>query len=163
MICASEQSVTVLDSVYDAVKKEFAYRGCYFLKPGEELDKVRKTIIINGALNSKIPGKSACEIAAMAGVKVPENTKILIGEVESVDISEEFAHEKLSPVLAMYRAKTFDEALEKDSSACCRRRIRTYIIPVCTSGREREDPETLRGNEDMPCSDQHTVITWWYR
>ena len=113
MICASEQSVTVLDSVYDAVKKEFAYRGCYFLKPGEELDKVRKTIIINGALNSKIPGKSACEIAAMAGVKVPENTKILIGEVESVDISEEFAHEKLSPVLAMYRAKTFDEALEK--------------------------------------------------
>ncbi len=113
MICASEQSVTVLDSVYDAVKKEFQYRGCYFLKPGEELDKVRKTIIINGALNSKIPGKSACEIAEMAGVKVPENTKILIGEVESVDISEEFAHEKLSPVLAMYRAKTFDEALEK--------------------------------------------------
>ena len=113
MICASEQSVTVLDSVYDAVKKEFAYRGCYFLKPGEELDKVRKTIIINGALNSKIPGKSAYEIAQLAGVDVPENTKILIGEVESVDISEEFAHEKLSPVLAMYRAGTFDEALEK--------------------------------------------------
>ena len=113
MICASEQSVTVLDSVYDAVKKEFAYRGCYFLKPGEELDKVRKTIIINGALNSKIPGKSAYEIAKLAGVNVPEDTKILIGEVESVDISEEFAHEKLSPVLAMYRAKTFDEALEK--------------------------------------------------
>ena len=113
MICASEQSVTVLDSVYDAVKKEFEYRGCYFLKPGKELDAVRKTIIINGALNSKIPGKSAYEIAQLAGVKVPENTKILIGEVESVDISEEFAHEKLSPVLAMYRAKTFDEALEK--------------------------------------------------
>ena len=113
MICASEQSVTVLDSVYEEAKKEFEYRGCYFLKQGEELDKVRKTIIINGALNSKIPGKSAFEIASMAGVKVPENTKILIGEVESVDISEEFAHEKLSPVLAMYRAKTFDEALEK--------------------------------------------------
>ena len=113
MICASEQSVTVLDSVYDAVKKEFQYRGCYFLKPGEELDKVRKTIIINGALNNKIPGKSAYEIAKLAGVDVPENTKILIGEVESVDISEEFAHEKLSPVLAMYRAKTFDEALAK--------------------------------------------------
>ena len=113
MICASEQSVTVLDSVYDAVKKEFEYRGCYFLKPGKELDAVRKTIIINGALNSKIPGKSAYEIAKLAGVKVPESTKILIGEVESVDISEEFAHEKLSPVLAMYRAKTFDEALEK--------------------------------------------------
>ena len=113
MICASEQSVTVLDSIYDEVKKEFAYRGCYFLKPGEELDKVRKTILINGALNNKIPGKSAYEIAKMAGVEVPESTKILIGEVESVDISEEFAHEKLSPVLGMYRAKTFDEALEK--------------------------------------------------
>ena len=113
MICASEQSVTVLESVYEEVKKEFAYRGCYFLKEGEELDKVRKTIIINGALNNKIPGKSAYEIAKLAGVEVPENTKILIGEVESVDISEEFAHEKLSPVLAMYKAKTFDEALEK--------------------------------------------------
>ena len=113
MICASEQSVTVLESVYEEVKKEFQYRGCYFLKPGEELDKVRKTIIINGALNSKIPGKSAYEIAQMAGVDVPKNTKILIGEVESVDISEEFAHEKLSPVLGMYKVKTFDEALEK--------------------------------------------------
>ncbi len=113
MICASEQSVTVLDKVYDEVKKEFAYRGCYFLKPGEELDKVRKTILINGALNNKIPGKSAYEIAKMAGVDVPESTKILIGEVESVDISEEFAHEKLSPVLGMYRAKNFDDALEK--------------------------------------------------
>ena len=113
MICASEQSVTVLDSIYEEVKKEFQYRGCYFLKKGAELDKVRETIIINGALNSKIPGKSAYEIAKMAGVDVPENTKILIGEVESVDISEEFAHEKLSPVLAMYKAKTFDEALAK--------------------------------------------------
>ena len=113
MICASEQSVTVLESVYEEAKKEFQYRGCYFLKPGEELDKVRKTIIINGALNSKIPGKPAYEIAQMAGVDVPKNTKILIGEVESVDISEEFAHEKLSPVLGMYKAKTFDEALEK--------------------------------------------------
>ena len=113
MFCASELSVTVLDSIYEEVKKEFQYRGCYFLKKGAELDKVRKTIIINGALNSKIPGKSAYEIAKMAGVDVPENTKILIGEVESVDISEEFAHEKLSPVLAMYKAKTFDEALAK--------------------------------------------------
>ncbi|MGC4018336.1 MAG: bifunctional acetaldehyde-CoA/alcohol dehydrogenase [Muricomes sp.] len=113
MICASEQSVTVLESIYEEVKKEFAYRGCYFLKKGEELDKVRKTIIINGALNAKIPGKSAYDIAKMAGIEVPENTKILIGEVESVEPSEEFAHEKLSPVLAMYKAKTFDEALEK--------------------------------------------------
>ena len=112
MICASEQSVTVLESVYQAVKDEFQYRGCYFLK-GDELDKVRKTILINGALNAKIVGQKATTIAEMAGVKVPENTKILIGEVESVDINEEFAHEKLSPVLAMYKAKTFDEALAK--------------------------------------------------
>ncbi len=112
MICASEQSVTVLEPIYEKVKKEFAYRGCYFLK-GEELDKVRKTIIINGALNAKIVGQSAYNIAKLAGVDVPEASKILIGEVESVDISEEFAHEKLSPVLAMYKAKTFDEAIAK--------------------------------------------------
>ena len=112
MICASEQSVTVLDKVYNEVKKEFQYRGCYFLK-GDELDKVRKTILINGALNAKIVGQPAAKIAEMAGVTVPAETKILIGEVESVDISEEFAHEKLSPILAMYKAKTFDEALEK--------------------------------------------------
>lgn len=112
MICASEQSVTVVGSVYDAVKKEFQCRGCYFLKP-EELDKVRHTILINGSLNAKIVGQSACKIAKMAGVEVPESTKILIGEVESVDISEEFAHEKLSPVLAMYHAADFDDALAK--------------------------------------------------
>ena len=112
MICASEQSVTVLEPLYDAVKKEFAYRGCYFLKP-DEIDKVRKTILINGSLNAKIVGQPAYKIAALAGVTVPESTKILIGEVESVDISEEFAHEKLSPVLAMYKAKDFDDALAK--------------------------------------------------
>ena len=112
MICASEQSVTVLAPVYEAVKKEFVYRGCYFLKP-DEIEKVRKTILINGSLNAKIVGQSAYKIAKMAGVEVPEDTKILIGEVESVDISEEFAHEKLSPVLAMYKAKTFDEAIAK--------------------------------------------------
>ena len=112
MICASEQSVTVLEGVYQAVKDEFLYRGCYFLKK-DELDKVRKTILINGALNAKIVGQKAATIAEMAGVKVPAETKILIGEVESVDISEEFAHEKLSPVLAMYKAKTFDEAIAK--------------------------------------------------
>ncbi len=112
MICASEQSVIVADKIYDKVKKEFAYRGCYFLNP-EETEKVRKTIIINGALNAKIVGQSAHTIAELAGVKAPESTKVLIGEVESVDISEEFAHEKLSPVLAMYRAKNFDDALNK--------------------------------------------------
>ena len=112
MICASEQSVTVLADVYDRVKEEFSLRGCYFLK-GNELDKVRKTIIINGAVNAKIVGQSAFKIAEIAGVKVPQSTKILIGEVESVDPSEEFAHEKLSPVLAMYKAFDFEDALEK--------------------------------------------------
>jgi len=112
MICASEQSVIVLDKIYSKVKKEFAARGCYFLN-ADETDKVRKTIIINGALNAKIVGQSAFTIAKLSGVDVPEKTKILIGEVESVELSEEFAHEKLSPVLAMYKAKTFDDAIAK--------------------------------------------------
>ncbi len=112
MICASEQSVIVLDEIYDAVKDEFAARGCYFLNK-EETEKVRKTIIINGALNAKIVGQKAHKIAELAKVSVPVGTKILIGEVESVELSEEFAHEKLSPVLAMYRAKSFEEALDK--------------------------------------------------
>ena len=112
MICASEQSVTVLESVYDEARNEFAARGCYFLKD-DEIEKVRKTIIINGALNAKIVGQTAYTIAKLAGVEVPEATKILIGEVDSVNIDEEFAHEKLSPVLAMYKAKDFDEALAK--------------------------------------------------
>ena len=112
MICASEQSTIVLDSIYDAVKQEFAARGCYFLKD-DELDKVRKTIIINGALNAKIVGQKAAKIAELSGVTVPAGTKILIGEVESVDLSEEFAHEKLSPVLAMYRAKDIHDAFSK--------------------------------------------------
>ncbi len=112
MICASEQSVIVLDTVYEAVKAEFMARGCYFLN-AEETEKVRKTIIINGALNAKIVGQKASKIAELSGVTVPAGTKILIGEVESVDISEEFAHEKLSPVLAMYKASSFGEALDK--------------------------------------------------
>ncbi len=112
MICASEQSVIVLDGVYEAVKDEFMNRGCYFLNE-EELNKVRKTIIINGALNAKIVGQSAATIASLAHVNVPEGTKILIGEVESVDLSEEFAHEKLSPVLAMYHAKDIEDAFQK--------------------------------------------------
>ena len=112
MICASEQSVIVLESVYEAVKAEFAARGCYFLN-STETEKVRKTIIINGALNAKIVGQKAAKIAELAGVTVPSGTKILIGEVESVELSEEFAHEKLSPVLAMYKAKDFEDALSK--------------------------------------------------
>ncbi len=112
MICASEQSVIVMESIYDTVKEEFASRGCYFLNPAET-EKVRKTIIINGALNAKIVGQPAAKIAELSGVTVPEGTKILIGEVESVDISEEFAHEKLSPVLAMYKAESFEDALAK--------------------------------------------------
>ena len=112
MICASEQSVIVDSKIYAKVKKEFKDRGCYFLK-ADEIDKVRKTILINGALNAKIVGQSAFNIAELAGVKVPEKTKILIGEVESVELSEEFAHEKLSPVLAMYKSKNFEDALNK--------------------------------------------------
>ncbi|MBR2876164.1 MAG: bifunctional acetaldehyde-CoA/alcohol dehydrogenase, partial [Clostridia bacterium] len=112
MICASEQSVIVLKDIYKEVKKEFATRGCYFLNK-DETEKVRKTIIINGALNAKIVGQSAHKIAELSGVTVPAGTKILIGEVESVEISEEFAHEKLSPVLAMYKATDFNDALKK--------------------------------------------------
>ena len=112
MICASEQSVIVHQNIYDAVKAEFAERGCYFLNP-EETEKVRKTIIINGSLNAKIVGQPAAKIAALAGVTVPAGTKIIIGEVESVDISEEFAHEKLSPVLAMYKATDIHDAFDK--------------------------------------------------
>ena len=112
MICASEQSVILLDKIYNKAKKEFVDRGCYILKP-DETEKVRKTILINGSLNAKIVGQSAHTIATLAGVDVPERTKILIGEVESVELEEEFAHEKLSPVLAMYRAKDFDDAVAK--------------------------------------------------
>ncbi|MDR1204412.1 MAG: bifunctional acetaldehyde-CoA/alcohol dehydrogenase [Peptococcaceae bacterium] len=112
VICASEQAVIVLDGIYEAVRKEFAARGCYFLNP-DETEKVRKTILINGAVNAKIVGQPAAAVAAIAGVDAPSGAKILIGEVESVEPGEEFAHEKLSPVLAMYRAGTFAEALEK--------------------------------------------------
>ena len=112
MICASEQSCIVDKKIYKAVRKEFEDRGCYFLK-ADEIDKVRKTIIINGALNAKIVGQKPVTIAALAGVTIPEETKVLIGEVESVDVSEEFAHEKLSPVLAMYKSENFNDALEK--------------------------------------------------
>ena len=112
MICASEQSVVVLDSIYEKVKAEFIRRGCYLLSE-EEADKVREVILVNGALNAKIVGQSAHTIAALAGIEVPEYTKILIGEVESTDLSEPFAHEKLSPILAMYRAADFEDALNK--------------------------------------------------
>ena len=112
MICASEQSCIALDGVYDKVKAEFAARGCYFLSP-EETEKVRKVIIVNGTVNAKIVGQKAHRIAELAGVSVPESTKILIGEVESVELAEAFAHEKLSPVLAMYRAKSFEDAVQK--------------------------------------------------
>jgi len=114
MICASEQSVIVLEKVYNEAKKEFKARGCYFLN-ADETEKVRKTILINGALNARIVGQSAFTIAKLAGVTVPEDAKILMGEVTSVELSEEFAHEKLSPVLAMYKAKDFADALDKAS------------------------------------------------
>lgn len=112
MICASEQSVIILDGVYEAAKAEFIARGCHVLT-AEEAEKLRKVILINGALNAEIVGQSAHTIAALAGIDVPETTKILLGEVESVELSEAFAHEKLSPVLAMYRAADFADALNK--------------------------------------------------
>lgn len=112
MICASEQSVIVAAPLYDQVRAVFAARGGYFLSE-EEKDKVRETIIINGALNAKIVGQSAEKIAELSGVSVPQGTKVLIGEVESTDLSEEFAHEKLSPVLAMYRAADREDAFQK--------------------------------------------------
>lgn len=112
MICASEQSVIVLKDIYEKFKKEMALRGAYILSP-EETEKVRKTIIINGALNAKIVGQSACKIAELSGFNAPAGSKVLVGEVESVELTEEFAHEKLSPVLAMYKAETFDDALAK--------------------------------------------------
>ncbi len=112
MICASEQSVIVLDKVYNEVKKEFTVRGAYFLNK-EETQKTREVLLINGALNAKIVGQTAHTIAKLAGFDIPVETKILVGEVESVELSEAFAHEKLSPVLAMYKARTFDEAVAK--------------------------------------------------
>ncbi|HIZ45309.1 MAG TPA: bifunctional acetaldehyde-CoA/alcohol dehydrogenase [Firmicutes bacterium] len=113
MICASEQSVIVLDRVYREVKAEFKKRKCYFLNK-EEMDKLRAIILTEaGTVNAKIVGQPAPVIAKLAGIEVPADMKILIGEVESVDISEPFAHEKLSPVLAMYRAKDFDDAVAK--------------------------------------------------
>jgi len=112
MICSSEQSTIVDDVIYDAVKEEYTLRGCYFLTPAE-LEKVRKTMVIDDRLNVEIVGQPATKIAELAGVKVPEDTKVLIGEVESVEPSEEFSREKLSPLLAMYRYKTFDEAIAK--------------------------------------------------
>ncbi len=111
MICASEQSVIVADSIYDQVRDEFEARGCYLLSP-EEIEKVRQVILVNGSVNAKIVGQSACTIAALAGVEVPETAKVLIGQVDSVDVSEPFAHEKLSPVLAMYRSKSFEQSLD---------------------------------------------------
>lgn len=112
VICASEQSVIVIEDIYDEVKKEFAERGAYLLKKNE-VDKIRKIILVNGSINPNIVGQSACKIAEMAGIKVPESTKVLIGEVESVEADEPFAHEKLSPILALYKAKNFTEALDK--------------------------------------------------
>ena len=112
VICASEQAVIVPASIYDKVKEEFTARNAYILK-GDEVDKVRKVILIDGHLNGEIVGQSAYKIAQMAGVTVPKNTKVIIGEVESVELEEAFSHEKLSPVLAMYKAESFEDALKK--------------------------------------------------
>ena len=115
VVCASEQSIIVMDSIYDKVRREILERGGYILNK-QEKDKLRKTILIeSGALNSEIVGQSAYNIGKLAGINVPETSKVLIGEVESVELEEAFAHEKLSPILAMYKVSSFDEALEKAS------------------------------------------------
>ncbi len=114
VICASEQSVLIIDSVYDEVMEEFAQRGAYILKE-DEIDKVRNILIRDGALNPDIVGQSAYKIAQLAGIEVPETAKVLIGEVESIEPEEPFSHEKLSPILAAYRVHDFDEALYKAS------------------------------------------------
>ena len=115
VVCASEQSLLIMDSIYDEVKKELAQRGAYILK-GDEVDKVRKIILNDsGAVNANIVGQSAYNIGKLAGISVPETAKVLIGEVKSVEIDEPFSHEKLSPILAMYRIKSFDEGLTKAS------------------------------------------------
>jgi len=111
-ICASEQTIIVMDSIYDEVKAEFIKRGAYFLTK-DETEKIRKVILVNGKLNAKQVGRQASYIANLGGFKVPEETKVLIGEIESVELEEEFSHEKLSTVLGMYRVKTFDEAVAK--------------------------------------------------
>jgi acetaldehyde dehydrogenase/alcohol dehydrogenase len=139
MICAAEQSAIVLDDIYDAVKNKFAAR-LLFLKCRRDRIRVRNTILINGTLNAKIVGQSAFKIAALAGFAVPETAKILIGEVESVDLAEAFAHEKLSPVLAMYRAKSYEDALAK-AERLRGRRLRAYRLDL--HRRDHAEAETI--------------------
>ncbi len=111
VICASEQTMVVVSEIYDAVKKELQYRGAYLLNKKEK-EKIAKTIMPEGKLNAAIVGQSAYKIAQMAGVEVPENAKVLIGEMPEINEKEVFAHEKLSPILGLYKAKDFDDAVE---------------------------------------------------
>ena len=151
MICASEQSVTAIADIYDKVKAEFINRGCHVLN-NEELDKVRKIILTEaGTVNAKIVGQPASVIAELAGISVPKNTKILIGEVTSVDISEPFAHEKLSPVLALYKAKDFDTALDMADQL------------VKDGGYGHTASIYCRPHEDLPYSGKYSFFSWRYR
>lgn len=111
MICASEQAVVAVDAVYDAVRERFATHGGYILTPAE-LDRVRTVVFPNNHLSADVVGQSAVTIAARAGIDVPAGTKVLIGEVEVVGDEEPFAHEKLSPTLALYRRADFAAALD---------------------------------------------------
>ena len=111
VVCASEQACIIVDEIYDAIKERFSKYGGYILNK-EEADKVRKILLINGALNAKIVGQSAVKIAEMAGIVVPPSTKVLIGEGLAPTDEDEFAHEKLSPTLGMYRAANFEEAVD---------------------------------------------------
>ena len=112
MICASEQSVIIVDSIYEKVKAEFIKRGAYILNDKERA-KVAATIIQDGKVNAAIVGQKAAKIAEMSGVKVDENVKVLIGEVSKIGAEEPFSYEKLSPCLAMYHAKNFEDAMNK--------------------------------------------------
>ena len=112
MICATEQTIIAHKDVYDAVRDELVKRGCYMLND-EEKDKIRRTMLINGALNAKIVGQRPVTIAKLAGFEVPEDVKVLVGEVESTSVDEAFAHEKLTTILALYKADSFEEAMDK--------------------------------------------------
>ena len=111
-ICASEQSVIVLDDIYDTVRKEFTERGAHFLSD-EEKDLLRKLVVVNDKINPDIAGQAATKIAEMAGISVAKETKVLIGEVELVGMEEPLSVEKLSPIISMYRVNSYDEALDK--------------------------------------------------
>lgn len=164
MICASEQSVTVIDTIYDQVKAEFQKRGCYFVKQGAEMEALRAAMFKNGALDHRIPGMAAAKIAELAGIEVPAKTKILIAEVTSTDpAKEEFSHEKLSPVLAMYHAKDFQEAVDKAEHLVLAGWPGPHRLSVRAPRPGREDQPVRARHEGLPYRHQHPVLARRHR